>query len=159
MSQFESEPVARRVIAIARSWRGTPYHHQMSVKQAGCDCLGLVRGVFREVYGYDPEQPPPYTADWGECLNRETLLEAASRHLIPRPASEPAMPGDVLIFRLRAGAIAKHAAILVTPDTMVHAAEGAPVCEVHLGKWWRRHLAASFIFPDRAPRRSCQPPA
>jgi hypothetical protein len=41
--------VVRRsdIIAEARSWIGTPYAHQASVKGIGCDCLGLVRGVWR----------------------------------------------------------------------------------------------------------------
>ena len=28
-------------------WIGTPYRHQASLKGVGCDCLGLVRGVWR----------------------------------------------------------------------------------------------------------------
>lgn len=37
-----------KIINLTRSWIGTPYHHQESVKQVGCDCLGLVRGVYEE---------------------------------------------------------------------------------------------------------------
>ena len=40
-----------RVIAIARSWLGTPYHDQASLRGVGCDCLGLARGVWREAVG------------------------------------------------------------------------------------------------------------
>ena len=36
-----------RVVAEARMWIGTPYVHQASALGAGCDCLGLVRGVWR----------------------------------------------------------------------------------------------------------------
>jgi NlpC/P60 family putative phage cell wall peptidase len=46
-----------RVIAAARGWLGTPYHDQASAKGAGCDCLGLVRGVWRDLHGSEPEQP------------------------------------------------------------------------------------------------------
>jgi hypothetical protein len=31
---------------------------------------------------------------------------------------------------------------------MIHALEGAPVSEVTVTPWWRRHLAAAFAFPD-----------
>ena len=41
---------------------------------------------------------------------------------------------------------AKYAAIMATSATMVHAIEGAPVSEVTLSPWWRRHLAAAFAF-------------
>jgi hypothetical protein len=30
---------------------------------------------------------------------------------------------------------------------MIHALEGAPVSEVALSPWWRRHTAAAFAFP------------
>ena len=32
--------------AAAIRWLGTPYHHQASVRGAGCDCLGLIRGIY-----------------------------------------------------------------------------------------------------------------
>src|SRR5688572_25297534 len=60
-------PVRRdQIVAAARDWIGTPYRHQASLKGVGCDCLGLVRGVWREHYGAEPEAPPPYRADWAE---------------------------------------------------------------------------------------------
>ena len=99
-----------RIVAAARSWIGTPYHHQASVKGVGADCLGLIRGVWRDVYGEDAEHPPGYSRDWGEAAGEETLLEAAARHLVATSV-ELRRPGDVLIFRMRAGAIAKHAAV------------------------------------------------
>ena len=37
----------RAILTEARDWIGTPYQHQASLKGAGCDCLGLVRGVWR----------------------------------------------------------------------------------------------------------------
>ena len=40
---------ARRVLEAATGWIGTPYRHQASQKGVGCDCLGLVRGVWREL--------------------------------------------------------------------------------------------------------------
>ena len=137
---------SNRIISIARSWIGTPYHHQAARKGVGCDCLGLVRGVYRELYGRDAETPPPYSADWAETLQRETMLEAARRHLIEIPSAER-QPGDVLIFRLRPGTVAKHAGLMATSCTMIHAIEGAPVCETSLAPWWRRRIAGTFRFP------------
>ncbi|MEI9900819.1 MAG: hypothetical protein WDN31_12600 [Hyphomicrobium sp.] len=59
------------------------------------------------------------------------MLAAARRHLVPIDAATAAA-GDVLIFRLRSGAMAKHAAILASAKTMIHATEGARVSEVPL---------------------------
>ena len=64
-----ADPV--RVIAIARSWLGTPYHDQASLRGVGCDCLGLARGVWREVVGPEPFPIPPYSRDWGETGPRD----------------------------------------------------------------------------------------
>lgn len=37
-------------IAIqARTWIGTPFHHQARLKGKGCDCLGLIVGVVDEL--------------------------------------------------------------------------------------------------------------
>ena len=135
------------VVRVARAWIGTPYHHQASVKGVGTDCLGLIRGVFREVLGYEAEAPPPYTRDWAETNGVETMLAAARRHLCP-VGNAIAAPGDVLVFRLRPHMVAKHAAILATPETMIHAMEGGPVSEVALSSWWRRRIAGVFAFPE-----------
>ena len=40
------------ILSEARDWLGTPYRHQASLKGAGCDCLGLVRGVWRALEGW-----------------------------------------------------------------------------------------------------------
>jgi len=162
------------VVAEARSWIGTPYRHQASCKGVGCDCLGLVRGVWRAAIGPEPEATPPYAADWAEASGKEALAEAALRHLIPVAPFQPSRakpppfpppqagegegggrgglgwgfgPGDVLLFRWRAGFVAKHAAIATAPDRMVHAHDGAAVAEVAIAPWWRRRLAYAFRFP------------
>lgn len=132
------------VVAAARGWIGTPYRHQASLKGIGCDCLGLVRGVWRETVGPEPEAPPPYAPDWAEAGGAEALLGAAGRHLLRLDAPEP---GCVLLFRWRAGLPAKHCAILASPASMVHAHDGAAVAEVALTPWWTRHLAGAFRFP------------
>lgn len=135
-----------QIIAAARGWTGTPYRHQASLKGVGCDCLGLIRGVWREVVGREPEVPPPYSPDWAEASGRETLAEAALRHLVPVPC-DAAKPGDVVLFRWREALPAKHAAILTAPDMMVHAHDGAAVADVALTPWWRRRMAFAFSFP------------
>ena len=134
------------IVAETRRWIGTPYRHQASVKGAGCDCLGLVRGVWRAVVGAEPERAPPYAPDWAEASGIESLAAAAARHLTAIPCDEWA-PGDVVLFRWRANLPAKHAAIITAPGLMVHAHDGAAVAEVVLAPWWRRRLAYAFRFP------------
>ena len=143
------------VVAAARGWLGTPYRHQASVKGEGADCLGLVRGVWREVVGEEPEAPPPYRPDWAEVGGEETLWAAARRRLV-EIAPERAGLGDVLLFRMAAGCPAKHCAILSAelsesmgePELrMIHAYWGRSVVESWMGAWWRRRLVAAFRWP------------
>ena len=114
-----------RVIAIARSWLGTPYHDQASLRGVGCDCLGLARGVWREVVGPEPFPIPPYSRDWGETGPREVLAEGARRMMIEMPASQ-------------AG-----------PGSFLHAYDRLGVIEEPLTNAWRRRIAFAFLFPQR----------
>ncbi|AWM87753.1 NlpC/P60 family protein [Microvirga sp. 17 mud 1-3] len=139
-------PAPALIVAAARAWIGTPYRHQASLKGIGCDCLGLLRGVWRDVMGTEPELPPPYSPDWAEA-GGEALLAAARRHLVARDDLSVA-PGDVLLFRWREGLSAKHCAVASSADAMVHAHDGAAVAEVAFRPWWRRHLAHVFTFPN-----------
>ncbi len=133
------------IVAAARRWIGTPYRHQASLNQVGCDCLGLVRGVWREIIGDEPETAPPYTPDWAETLGFETLLDAAGRHFTSTPVDR-FRAGDVLVFRFRDHLPAKHLGIATSQTHMTHAHSGACVAEVAIGSWGKR-LVAAFSFP------------
>ncbi len=135
------------IVEVARSWLGTPYLHQASLKHVGCDCLGLVRGVWRDVYGAEPETPPAYSSDWAEASSIEAMADAARRHCVEIPCTD-VHPGDLLLFRWRDYLPAKHAGILSGTDTMIHAQEGACVSEIHLSPWWIKRLAYAFRFPN-----------
>lgn len=132
------------VLRIARDWIDTPYQHQASVKGAGCDCLGLVRGIWRSLYGTEPETPPNYTPDWAEKTGRETLLQAAERWLDP---ADRAQPGDVLFFRMKPGSPCKHVGILAPNDRLIHAYWGRAVVESWLRPFWAARLVRTFSFP------------
>lgn len=138
------------ILAEARDWIGTPYRHQASAKGAGCDCLGLIRGVWRALYGAEPEPAPPYTPDWAERQGAETLLAAAKRHL-QEIACDEAAPGDVLLFRMDAHSPIKHAAVLDEDARLIHAYWGRAVVRSRFAPWWRARLAAAFAFPGAAP--------
>ncbi|MEM6579602.1 MAG: peptidase, partial [Pseudomonadota bacterium] len=85
MTQIIPQKRGTDIVAEARRWIGTPYRHQASCLGAGCDCLGLLRGVWRALYGDEPEQAPPYSRDWSEPSRDEVLWRAAARHLKSKP--------------------------------------------------------------------------
>jgi NlpC/P60 family putative phage cell wall peptidase len=145
---FEADP-GEAVVARARAWIGTPYRHQASCRGAGTDCLGLLRGLWREMLGPEPEAVPAYTPDWSEPGRSEDLLAAAGRHLVP-VTGEP-RPGDVVLLRMRDGGVAKHVGILARSAggdaTLIHAYSGHGVVESPLTPAWARRVAGVFRFP------------
>ena len=135
------------IVRAARGWIGTPYVHQASCRGAGADCLGLIRGVWREVLGCEPAATPAYSADWSEAAGDERLWSAAAAHL--RTAAEAA-PGAVLLFRMKDGGVAKHLGIVAdtgAAPTFLHAYSGHCVTESPLSLPWARRIVAIFDFP------------
>ncbi|MGD9540608.1 NlpC/P60 family protein [Methylocystis sp.] len=133
------------IVAAARSWIGTPYAHQASLIHVGCDCLGLVRGVWRDLIGEEPEAAPPYTPDWAEASRAETLFDAVKRHFNLVRLSD-FREGDILLFRFRDHLPAKHLGVATSAKHMIHAHAGACVAEVAIGAHWRKKLATAFAF-------------
>lgn len=139
------------IVTEARRWLGTPYCHQASARGAGTDCLGLVRGIWRARFGAEPEIAPPYSRDWSEPQGEERLWQAALRHLRAKPRAEAAL-GDVVLFRMRNGSVAKHLGIqsaLGPAPRFIHAYSGRGVVESALSAPWRRRLVARFAFPEK----------
>ena len=146
---IEAPPSGRpEVVAVARAWIGTPYRHQASLRGVGCDCLGLLRGVWRDLFGAEPERPEPYSPAWAELAEGDPLLEAAMRHLVPSPDGI-IRPGSVLVFRWRPQVAAKHCGIATDESRFIHAHDGASVAEVAIVPGWRRRIAGVFEFPER----------
>lgn len=147
MTTGPENETAQAVIAEALAWVGTPYRHQGSRKGVGCDCLGLVRGVWRAIYGEEPEDPGPYAVDWAEAAEKDRLTDAARRYCREKPPIAAAAPGDLLLFRWRPHVPAKHAGILVAHDRFVHAYQGHAALVSALVPHWRRRISGVFAFP------------
>jgi len=140
----------QEIVVEARRWLGTPYVHQASVRGAGTDCLGLLRGVWRAVMGHEPEAVPVYSMDWSEPQREERMWAAARRHLVEKDAANMAA-GDVLLFRMRETGVAKHLGIVSQTRPVlrfIHAYSGHGVVENALSTPWRRRVVACFEFPQ-----------
>ncbi|MGY6536663.1 MAG: NlpC/P60 family protein [Pararhodobacter sp.] len=142
--------MSRDVAALARQWLGTPYVAGASVQGAGCDCLGLVRGLWRALYGAEPERVPPYGPGWADLASGEPLGAALARHMTVVAPGTVMAPGEVLLFRLRARGAASHLGVLVTVGAaprFVHAWERHGVVESALSGPWARRVAGRFRMP------------
>lgn len=139
------------IVQEARRWIGTPYCHQATRRGAGADCLGLIRGVWRAVIGPEPMAPPAYSMDWSEPNGDEALMQAADQCLRRKPCIEFEI-GDVILFRMRDGAVAKHLGIIssVNPTlSFIHAYTGHGVVENSLSGPWMRRITATYSFPEK----------
>lgn len=133
------------IVRAARKWIGTPYLHQASLCGVGCDCIGLVRGLWRELIGPEPEPLRPYTPDWAEANGAESLIELGEKHFTPAPV-DGFGAGDLLVFRFREKFPAKHGGVATGAGRMIHAHDGARVAEIAIGAW-RRRIVRAFAFP------------
>ena len=112
-----------KVVKIAKSWLGTPYHHMARVKGVGVDCLTLLAEVFHEA-GLVPTVPVEfYPKDWMHHRDNERYLEGLlkyTREIEPDPR-----PGDIVLWKI--GRCFSHGAIVVQWPIVIHACAGLHV--------------------------------
>lgn len=146
-----TERIGDRAVNEARRWVGTPYRHRASVCGSGADCLGLVRGIWRALYVDEPELMPAYSPDWSEASGDEKLWQALDRNAVSKSVAD-AMPGDLILFRMRENGVAKHVGVQTEVSEVprfVHAYHGHGVVENTLSVPWARRAVARFEFPER----------
>jgi NlpC/P60 family putative phage cell wall peptidase len=132
------------VVDAARAWLGTPYRHRAATLGAGCDCLGLLRGVWRDVIGDEPEALPNYARDWRRVDG--DALEAAFARWLVRAESE-AQAGQAVLFRIGRDGHARHCGIMVSATRFIHAQERLGVVEANMGEGWAKRIAGLYDFP------------
>jgi cell wall-associated NlpC family hydrolase len=91
------------VVAEARTWLGTPYHHRALVKGVGL------------IERFDTGD---YPNDWHQHREEERYLGVVLRFAAEIPA-DAAQPGDLVLFKF--GRAFSHGAILVAPGVVIHA--------------------------------------
>jgi len=130
MSPEEMEQRAA-VVAEARSWVGTPYHHMGEVKGAGCDCAQLIKHAFLGagvVLDFEVER---YTSDWHLHRSEEKYLSKVEEYCgethpgevplelrMKDPGFRP-LPGDIIMFRI--GRTYSHGCVVTEWPMVVHA--------------------------------------
>lgn len=137
---------ASKIISTAESWIGTPYHHQSSVKGVGCDCLGLIRGVYRDITGSEPVKPPPYNPSWAEISTKDDLLDAAHTYLV-HDKSGALTPGRIAVFKMFPRSASKHCGIITYDQRLIHSYDPHGVINGVLPQDWIDKIKAVFRFP------------
>ena len=163
------------VVAEARAWLGTPYHHEGRVKGVGVDCLQLLAAVFSapKVALIEAPKIPHYPWDWHLHRDAERYLEGLTRYT--REIDGAPSPGDIVLFRF--GRCFSHGGIVVKWPVIIHAylGKGCVLEDAEAARWlthigetgaeqgkararkffsyWAAHPAHAAHEPDRkAPR-------
>lgn len=115
------------ILAEARSWLDTPYHHAGDIKGVGVDCAMLLVRVFVDTGLVPPFDPRPYPPDWHLHRSAERFLGWIEQ--FSDPVTEP-LPGDVALFKF--GRCVSHGGIVESPLVIIHADLRAGVrrCEI-----------------------------
>lgn len=106
----------RAVIAEARTWLGTPWHHRARVKGAGVDCIQFLAAVFHACGLCPAIDTGDYPRDWMLHRDEERLLEGLCRYA--REIDAPGL-GDIVVYRF--GRCYSHAGIVAGEHEIVHA--------------------------------------
>lgn len=111
------------VVAQARLWLRTPYHHAADVLGVGVDCAMMPVRVYGAV-GLIPADidPRPYPPDWHLHRDDERYLSWVTRYADKVPDGEPYQPGDLALFRF--GRAVSHGGIIEVggdDPMMIHA--------------------------------------
>lgn len=118
------DPRRQAIIREASTWLRTRFHHRAWVKGAGCDCLGLIYGVYRACGLVGEIDIPFYRQDFMHHRDDETYLGGLLQygHQVEQPE-----PGDVAMFQY--GRVFGHAGIVIAWPRLIHAfAERGEVC-------------------------------
>lgn len=134
-------------LAASNAWLGTPYRHQAARRGVGADCVGLIAGIWAEIYGTAPSYARDYAKGWAEVGRDERLLNACRQYCQLQDVRKAPEAGDLIVFRPVANALAKHIALCSGPAKMRHAVERRCVCETAITPWWRRCLVGIFKPP------------
>jgi cell wall-associated NlpC family hydrolase len=120
MTQDEIFAERLRVVRVARTWIGTPFHANGRLRGVGSDCLTTLAGIAEDA-GLTPHIEIPH---WimGQNLHRdaETYINGLLQYCneVAAPPERTPQPADIVLWRF--GRIYFHGAIVVAWPRIIH---------------------------------------
>lgn len=143
---------AEDIVNEARTWLGTPFHHQGRVKGAGVDCVG-VPGESARAKGCAVMYPTAYSR-LPDGITLEAELDRQMHIVWQRGMGDPLdalQPADVLLFRMPKlpRHVGLYAGVVGGEPRFIHATSDAGrVVEVNLDAYWLRALRKVYRFKE-----------
>lgn len=132
---------SQEIVATARTYLGTPFHHQGRLRGTGIDCVGLLVGVATEL-GLTQRDNQTY----GRQPDGRTLL-AELRAELDEISLRVRAPGDVLVFwMLRRQRWPQHIGFATDVGLLHTYQHVGRVVEHGLDARWLRRLCHAFRF-------------
>jgi cell wall-associated NlpC family hydrolase len=85
------------IVACARTWIDTPYHHQGRLKDIGVDCIGVPLGVAHEL-GLVPANFD--VKGYSKVPDGRSLLRLANEHMVRLALDGVLSPGMVIVVAI-----------------------------------------------------------
>lgn len=108
--------IREKVVAEAKTWLRTPWHHRARVKGAGVDCVMLLCEVYESTGVIPHVEPEMYDID--VMLHRDGEPILAWLNHFGTPVDAP-LPGDTAVYHF--GRWFSHAGIVVDDVNLIHA--------------------------------------
>lgn len=143
--------MSSEIVKEARTWLGTPFHHQARTKQVGCDCIGLVASVAKScgLKAKDGSYLRHHDCTDYTKLPVDYHLKNELAKLLHEKSTDEIAQGNVLLFAF--DAYPQHVGIVsqVTQNkmSMIHAYEKmGKVIEHPLDQFWQKKITHCFAF-------------
>lgn len=131
-----------QVVAEARSWLKTPYHHRARVKGAGVDCAQILIAIFAAVGLLEAFDPGEYPMDWMLHRSEDRFRDLVRAHG-DQIELEHVQPGDVALYHV--GRCFAHGAVVIDWPLVIHAdSRVGSVTEAEGDQGWLAGRAVEF---------------
>jgi len=114
MDEFEER---QSIVEEAKTWLGTPFHHEAHVKGAGVDCGTLIAEVFERAGLIPHVDIPHYTRDFMLHRDEEWYLSLVLEYF--NEIATNLLPGDIVL--MKNGRLFSHGMIVVNYPLVIHA--------------------------------------
>lgn len=104
------------VVAEAKTWLKTPYHHSARIKGAGVDCAQILIAVYSACGIIEAFDPGYYPSDWMLHRSEERYLSWIDKYA---QVTDTPLPGDIVLYRF--GRCISHGGIVIEWPTIIHA--------------------------------------
>jgi len=126
------------IVAIARTWIDTPFHHQGRVKNVGVDCAGLIIKVGHELGLLDFD-----VSNYGREPAKEMM-----QHYLNKYFERITKLEDGCILLMKFVTEPQHLAIYTKDNTIIHAYQSVKKCVEHtFNDKWAKRVVAMYRYP------------